>query len=271
MSLISNDKKKNSSSTYERFLQSLLLRVRPAPIASLLKRILRVHRVVFETSSGRFWIDPISNFGMALSRDGVYELGMKRTLEEYLKTGMTFIDLGANEAYFTVLAANQVGRSGRVIAIEPQERLLPIIDKNLRLNDADWVTVINVAITNASGLVTIHLAADTNTGASGQYRMAKYRLATQEVQARTLSQILDEKKIGHVDLMKVDIEGAEYEVLLGSPEVFEEGRIRAIALELHPTILAARGKEVSDITDMLTRNGYRQIKSFGSNVWERLS
>lgn len=117
----------------------------------------------------------------------------------------------------------------------------------------------------------IHLAADTNTGASGQHRMARYRLATQEVRGKTLNQIMDEQNLAFVDLMKVDIERAEYEVILGSLEVFRQGRIRAIALELHPTILEAQGKEAANITTVLIESGYRMVPSFGNSVWELTS
>jgi FkbM family methyltransferase len=246
-----------------------LLNVRPAPIASILKKILRVRRKVIKTHWGSFWVDPVSNLGRALCRDGIYEPGMLKTIEKYLSAGDTFIDLGANEGYFTVLAARQVGPDGCVLAIEPQSRLLPVINQNLRLNDVTSVTVLNVALTDVQGPVTIHLASDTNTGASGQYRMTKYKLKTQDAKGRTLAQVLDDERLSTVDLIKIDIEGAEYEVLLGSSEIFMQGRVRAIALELHPTILEARGKNVDEITRMLTDNGYQAVSGFGNTVWER--
>ena len=105
---------KNPLSIYVRCLQTILLKIRPAPLASMLKRILRVRRTVIETPLGQFWIDPVSNLGRALSQEGVYEPGMQQTLSRFLKTGGVFIDLGANEGYFAVLAAKAVGADGRV-------------------------------------------------------------------------------------------------------------------------------------------------------------
>jgi hypothetical protein len=67
--------------------------------------------------------------------------------------------------------------------------------------------------------------------------------------------------------MKVDIEGFEYEALLGSPQVFAQHRIKAIALELHPTLLAGRGKRAEDITEMLQQCGYTLTATFGNAVW----
>lgn len=192
---------------------------------------------------------------------------MEKTLEKYLPSGATFVDLGANEGYFTVIGAKHCGSGGRVVAIEPQERLLPVISQNLRLNGVEWASVLNLAVTDKQGMVTIHLAADTNTGGSGLHRSARYRLPTQQVVARTLAQVLDDQRLAHVDLMKVDIEGFEYEAMLGSPKVFSQHRVRALAMELHPTILANRNKEIVDITKMLADCNYSMTNAFGNTVW----
>jgi FkbM family methyltransferase len=258
---------RNPLTLYQRWLQTLLMRIRPAPLAALLKRALRTGRTVIDTTHGRFWVDPFSNLGTTLCRHGSYEPMMQKTLETYLTSGSTFVDLGANEGYFTVIGAKQCGADGRVLAIEPQQRLLPVIAENLRLNGVTWASVANIVITDTPGTATIHLAPDTNTGASGLHRTAKYRLPTQQVAARTLGQVLDDERLAHVDLMKVDVEGFEYEALLGSPEVFKQRRVRALALELHPTILADRNKDISHITGMLAECNYRMTDASGTTVW----
>jgi FkbM family methyltransferase len=263
---MSNAMHRNPLTLYQRCLQNVLMRVRPAPLASLLKRVLGVGRTVVNTANGRFWVDPISNLGTALSRYGSYESGMQKVLEKYLSPGATFLDLGANEGYFTVMGAKQCGASGRVVAIEPQERLLPVIAENLRLNGV-WVSVLNVAVTDSPGVATIHLTPDMNTGASGLSRSAKYRVPTQPVETRTLAQLLDDEGLTHVDLMKVDIEGFEYEALLGSREVFRQHRVQVLALELHPTILANRNKDVGDIAKMLAECDYKMTDACGNTVW----
>lgn len=258
---------RNPLTLYQRCLQSSLMRIRPAVLASGLKQVLRVRRTTIETPHGRFWIDPVSNLGIALSCHGRYEPGMLQVLERFLPVGAVFVDLGANEGYFTVVGAKQCGPGGRVVAIEPQDRLLPVIVENLRLNQVHWARVINAAVTDAPGTGTFHLSADTNTGASGLYRSTKYYLPTQRVEALTLAQVLDDERLTHVDLLKVDVEGFEYEVLLGSPEVFRQNRVRALALELHPTILAARNKDPTHITKMLLEANYSMKYVNGNVLW----
>jgi hypothetical protein len=112
--------------------------------------------------------------------------------------------------------------------------------------------------------VTLYLAPTINSRATAA---TKYRVPTQTVAARTLAQVFDDEKLSRVDLMKVDIEGFEYEALLGSRSVFEEKRVRVLALELHPTILAARGKEVRDIVTMIEDAGYAFTQRHGNTVW----
>jgi FkbM family methyltransferase len=236
-----------------------MMRIRPASLAAGLKSLLGVGRTVVSTPHGRFWIDPLSHLGFELSERGHYEDAMRRTLEKYLRPGSTFVDVGANEGYFTVIAARRCGIGGRVVAIEPQERLLPVITQNLRLNGFEWATIANVAVSDSPGVVELHLAPNINTGGSGLHRQYRYRVPTQQTAAQTLAQILDEQNLERVDLMKMDIEGFEYEALLGSPSVFAQHRVRTLALELHPRILEQRQQNAADITGMLTQHGYRMV------------
>ena len=264
---MNSDAHRNSLTPTQRALQKILIRIRPAPVASFIKKMLGLDRVVVTTANGQFWVDPISNLGVCLCEDGVYEADMQKTLETYLSAGSTFVDLGANEGYFSVLAAKLCGPSGQVVVIEPQERLLPVIAENFRLNGIENPGVRNVAVSDAPGTATIHLSPDVNTGTSGLSNNSKYKVSTQQVATTTLEQLLDGENTTRVDLMKVDIEGFEYEALLGSPQVFAQHRVRALALELHPSILAARGKDATGITKMLEANGYTLHETADTAVW----
>lgn len=256
----------NPLNSMQRMQQSLLINIRPAFLSAALKKLFSVRRTLIHTADGVFFLDPVSNLGFEITRTGEYEPGMARILRKHLFEGSTFVDLGANEGYFTVLGAACCGSAGTVLAIEPQMRLLDIIAENLRLNNIQGVRIANVAVTDHSGTAVLHLASDTNSGSSGLHRVTKYKVPTQDVKATTLSQLLSEERIQTVDLLKVDIEGFEYEALLGSKDLFKQQRVRALALELHPWILRARGKDIDDITSMLRICGYSPTKEFES-VW----
>ena len=244
-----------------------ILAVRPASLGALAKRLLGIRRTTIDTGHGRYWIDPASNLGYALLANGDYEPKMRAALRVYLKPGGVFVDLGANEGYFTVQAAALAGPAGRGFAVEPQTRLLPIIAENLRLNGCAGVTVVPEAVSDRIGRAALHLCPDVNSGGSGLARTTRYRVPTETVPTVTLADIFARFGIESADLTKIDIEGYEYEAGLGSPRIFEQGKVRALALELHPLQLAARGRSPDAIHAFLKSCGYRQSPDFGGAVW----
>src|SRR5919199_1067555 len=108
----------------------LLVKLRPEIAASFVKKLLGFKRTNLVTTEGAFYVDIASCLGYPLLKTGVYESGMVQVIKTYLKPGNIFVDLGANEGYFTVIASRLVGKAGKVIAIEPQSRLQPIIREN---------------------------------------------------------------------------------------------------------------------------------------------
>ena len=248
-------------------LYNLIMRIRPAALADFLKKLLGVKREVIEVDRGRFFIDPASNLGLMLWKHGEYEPPMYAALSALLKQGSTFVDLGANEGYFTVVASRIVGPSGRIISIEPQQRLRSVLAKNMELNDVRNVTVVTQAVSNTKGQATMHVSPSTNTGSTGLVLESRYRVPTQIVETTTLAELFREQKLEYCDVMKVDIEGFEYEAILGSPDVFEQGRVRRLVLQLHPHLIEKRGLRTSDITDLLARCGYTQDTRFEEMVF----
>jgi FkbM family methyltransferase len=244
-----------------------LLRVRPAFVAVWLKKWLRIARREVTTPYGRFHVDPVSQFGSTLvSRDG-YEPEMRHTLERFLAPGSVFLDVGANEGFFSVQASRRVGPHGRVVAVEPQQRLAPVIQRNLELNGCTNVAVFSCAISDREGEAELHLAPDTNTGSTALYQSTRYRLPRVTVPVTTLEDFVDRAGLARIDFVKMDIEGFEYEAILGSPRLFESGRIAALALELHPDPIAQRGLDASAIARFLSRCGYSLAADAPTAVW----
>jgi FkbM family methyltransferase len=245
------------------------MRIRPALLADFIKRVVKIDRMVVATSVGSFLVDPISYLGDSLIRKGMYEREMVETLKRFLSPGSVFVDVGANEGFFTVLGGSLVSASGRVVAVEPQTRLREVLEHNLKLNAVSNVALYQVAVSNTEGTADLHLTPNINTGASALVRPTRYRVATQPVRTITLTQLLADAKVEQVDLMKMDIEGFEYEAILGSRELFRAGRIAALALELHPDAMRGRGIDPNEIVDFLQSCGYREDCSQGNTVFVR--
>jgi FkbM family methyltransferase len=246
-----------------------LLSVRPAFAASFLKKLLRIKRRIVETDYGRFFVDPASNLGNSIITQPAYEPQMLGVLTSLLKEGDLFLDIGTNEGYFSIIASNLVGDTGCVLSVEPQSRLQEIIFCNMELNQASNMHVFQLALSDDVGTARISLLPDMNTGGSGLFPATRYKIPTQIVPQTTLGRLLDLLGISRIKLMKIDVEGFEYEVILGSQGVFADGVIENIALELHPSILDRRGKSADDIVSFLEGCGYQRNSAFQTLVMSK--
>jgi FkbM family methyltransferase len=233
-----------------------LYSLRPAYCGAILKRLFGLKRRAVPFSGGTFFIDPCSHFGLTLLEEGRYENELTAVFESTLHEGAVFVDVGANEGYFSIVASKLVGSQGRVIAVEPQSRLQTVLKENISLNAARNVSVNQIAVSNIVGSVDLYLAPDTITGSTSLSKTRKYPVPRETVPMTTLEKLLETTGIETVDLMKMDIEGFEYEAILGSPEVFRSKRIRTLTLELHTWLLTDRGLNPREITDFLQGAGY---------------
>ncbi|MFH1162123.1 MAG: FkbM family methyltransferase [Candidatus Jorgensenbacteria bacterium] len=244
------------------YLAYIILKIRPAFLAALLKILIPFRWRKVSTPHGVFCVDIASLFGYELSKTGKYEEGTIDVLERTLRRGGVFVDLGANEGFFSVAASKLVGENGRVVAIEPQRRLQKIISRNLELNSCENVTILPVAIGDKQGESFLYVYPSVNTGASSLTRPTSYFLPRQKIGITTLERAFDMAGLDHCDLIKIDIEGGEYEAIFGSRKLFVEKRIRGIALELHPRMLAKRGHSEKEIIDFLLECGYNKENLF---------
>lgn len=221
--------------------------------------ILHKGRRVVSTPDGVFWIDPLSLFGRRISAGEVVEPETVRVLKTCLSKGSSFVDLGANEGLFTVQAAKYCGESGKVIAIEPQPRCREILERNCQLNGCTNVTIVPFAVSDYAGAMRLYLSDSTNTGTTSIVRPGWLAWRTIHVECMPLEYLLDSRGVGTVDLLKMDIEGSEYEAVMGNPGLFRSGRIRALALEYHPDILDRRKRASLDIHKFLLAGGGNNI------------
>jgi FkbM family methyltransferase len=247
----------------------LLLRVRPASLGSSLKKAFGIQRRMVESKLGRYYADPVTNFGYALIKDGLYQPRMIKTLEESLRPGGLFVDIGAGEGYFSVIAARMMGTGGRVIAVEPQARLHEVIRRNLKENGVERIVELSeVAVTDEEGSATLYVTPDTIAERSGLMQTTRYQKPTESVPTTTLAKLLAAKKVGRIDLLQIDIEGYEYEAVLGSREVFLNKVPKRIALKLNPELLAERGKSANGLAAFIQGCGYKRVANLENLVFE---
>lgn len=249
------------------FFEKIIFKIRPAFLASFIKKIIFHKRVIFNSAYGNFFIDKYSSFGNDLLEKGFYEQEMINTLRKNLSKKDSFIDLGANEGFFSVIASKIVGKEGNIYSIEPQSRLQNIILKNLELNNIKNTKLFQVAISDKEETTNLYLSPDINTGSSGLYNSQKYKIKTESIKTTTLKNFFSENKLVKIKLLKIDVEGYEYEAILSSKSLFENQIIENIALELHDKVLVKRGKDILHITKFLEGCGYSVNKDYTTLVY----
>lgn len=152
---------------------------------------------------------------------GVWEPALTEWLRPRLLAGRTFVDVGANLGYFSLLAAKTMGPTGRVVAIEALPATFERLQRNLRLNRADTVRAVNVAASDAPGVLTlfggeVHNSGTTTTvPGSGLAELGRVR-------AEPLATLLTAEEAQTVRVVKIDVEGAEAAVLLGLAPILSE-------------------------------------------------
>ncbi|HEY6249808.1 MAG TPA: FkbM family methyltransferase [Candidatus Angelobacter sp.] len=179
-------------------------------------------------------------------------------LRGVLRPGMRFVDVGANWGLFTLVAAYLVGTSGTVAAMEPDPRIFGRLKANVERNNLKQVQVFEVAIADrdSSLLLAAHDHGGNNWGISRLIEGDAADEITLNVSSRQLDPLLDEAGIETIDLLKIDVEGAEDMVLKGMDSGLSSHRYRRILLELHPLELAERGRTACEVIEELISKGY---------------
>jgi len=145
---------------------------------------------------------------------GIYEFPKQLKFAKCMFEGATVYDVGANVGYYTLLAAHLVGPSGIVIAFEPSLRNLGYLRKHLEINNIHNVVSVRSAVSNRCGET---LFMDGPNHAMGHISDQ----GTKKVATTTLDHCVIDEGMPIPDVIKLDIEGAEYLALLGSESMID--------------------------------------------------
>jgi len=141
----------------------------------------------------------------------------------------TFIDIGANIGKFSIIMGKKLDDKGKVLAIEPHPKNFKILQKNIELNNLKNVTTLNLACSNKKGNLQLFLDED-GTGGHSTIKSKKTKAGNNKiwVKAETLDSIIKKEKIKKVNLIKIDVEGAEANVLRGAIKTLNKSRPKII-------------------------------------------
>ncbi|HEY3488856.1 MAG TPA: FkbM family methyltransferase [Candidatus Deferrimicrobiaceae bacterium] len=176
---------------------------------------------------GKKWITGAHTHGVWL---GSYEIDKQMSMMRCIRVGDVFFDVGANTGFYSLFASVLSGPGGRVVAIEPLPRNLAYIRRHVAMNGIDNVAIVGKAVSDRVGTATFAVDGPATS------RLAEGGSLTVEV--TTIDEI--SRTLGIVpNVMKVDIEGAEIDMLKGAREVLAKGR-PVIFMSLHSGDLYGR-------------------------------
>ena len=153
----------------------------------------------------------------------------KDIIEQFCpKTGDTVIDVGAAFGFYAIMASRRVGQHGRVVAIEAQPDSFDMLNKNIKLNKLANIQTLNYAVYSEKTKVKLYSSYSIIQERAGQSLQSFI-----EVSADTLDNLLHRVGIDKVNWIKIDVEGAELEVLKGAQGLLSRSTDIALLVEVH--------------------------------------
>lgn len=219
-------------------IRYLMTKLRNIPGAIVLlepmrRRIARSNRtVLIEDFDGDLFyeVELRHHMGSHVFCYGSYSRHILRILDALIEPGMTVVDVGANAGEITVFAAKRVGPRGKVIAFEPLSRMADRLARNVALNEFPQVTTVRLGLSDMEQVVPIYGTESEfhdgtlNEGLATIHAGGDRTVELERIQLTTLDLYTASADIGDIDVIKVDVEGAELEVLRGARRVLRDQR-----------------------------------------------
>ena len=189
---------------------------------------------------GKKWIVGSGEHGYWL---GSYEMGKRLAFEKEITPDSVIYDIGANVGFYSLLAAELAGTNGHVYAFEPLPRNIEYLSQHAQINHYETIKIIEAAVSDHEGEAYFDLGASTAMGYLAQAGELKVKVVC-------LDEMFARGEILPPDYMKIDVEGAEFEVIQGSQNILEA---------YHPTLfLDTHNRTAHQQTlDRLERLGYQ--------------
>jgi FkbM family methyltransferase len=216
-------------------------------------------------------LDPYDLVSRKLLEVGVWEPQSIQAVADHLSPNATFIDVGAHIGYYSLKAATIIGPNGHILSIEPNPQTLPKLRGNIEASQADAVSVWPVACAQSESTLQFFAAPESNTGESSLSKdnasQEGAAAVSYSVQARPLDAIVKEAKLDRIDVIKIDVEGAEFEVLKGAATILDSYR-PVLVMELMPNQLKSMGTSMDEVNRYLVSHGYSLSRQLGNANFE---
>ena len=193
-----------------------------------------------------------------------FEHQCRSIILNFLKPGSVFLDIGANIGYYSLLASRRVGEKGRVIAFEPNPITVKRIQKNIVLSGASNIELFDFALSNKEDVVELYCPTSETHGYTSMRNHGWENVDCYKVSTKKLDDSLP-TNLTRIDLIKIDVEGAEMLAFEGAREVIKNFK-PPILMELNEKASENFGYDTLDVVKLLVslNNDYR-LKYIGEH------
>ena len=189
---------------------------------------------------------------------GVYESTETVLLTYLAKRCSVILDIGANVGYYAVLLGLEIGETGKVYSFEPLPSSFAQLQTNVQVNNLEEkVQCIPFALSDASGYATLHVPDVSGTSATSMQKLHPDEVNSSfTIETQKLDDVVVDLEISLIDLIKIDVEGAERLVFQGGWQSIQKS-LPVIFAELLRKWSAGFGYHPSQVVDELGSLGYR--------------
>ena len=231
----------------------------------LKRRLLKTDNIV--TFDGfKMMLDERSYMDLSLFRqyleDSTYEVEISKYIRSSLRPGNTFVDVGANSGYYSLLTSSIVGEDGLILAFEPYSNSFNRLISNLKLNNFNNVLTFKMALSSYDGKAYLKISSSSD----GLNSLKDIPLIEEniEVDVGKLDTIFTFKR--DVDMIKVDAEGSEIDVFKGASNILAKNRDIKIIYEVNRSFIGSQ-----ELVDNLKELGFISFTVKGGKISKQIS
>ena len=215
------------------------------------------HFLIGRTDMGHWVrISGVSGFEWKIFDSRYNEPQTIAAMKRLLRPGMTVFDIGANVGYYSLLAADLVRPSGHVHSFEPTPVVAERLEENVMSNHlSPWVTVNAVAVGSGRGMAKFHLSLDDSEGNS--IFASEQTSQSISVPVMSVDEYIRDHELGAIDVMKIDIEGAEMLALQGARKLLTREDAPLLIIEVNPAALKSAGTTPTQLRSVIEAFGYK--------------
>jgi FkbM family methyltransferase len=233
-----------------------------------LRRIFPKAPVPRQLPLGIWFLVGESHVDAALLND-TFESAEINFVQRYLKPGMIALDIGAHHGLYTLLASKRVGARGKVVAFEPSPRERKQLSRNVRLNACSNVRIQPFALGSKRSRTDLHLVEGGEDGCNSlRPPVVNSQTRPVSVDVYRFDDVAPKLRLTGVDFVKLDVEGAELDVLNGAPELLKAIPRPVLLVEVYDIRTEPWGYKAREIVQFLYHCGYEwfQLRQDGTLI-----